>query len=115
MQIGVLGSDTSWYAADLERAAGSRHRVACLPFSRVRCELEGGDSLGFFSGGAPLARFDCLLVRSMPPGSLEQVVFRMDVLGRWEAAGRLVVNSPAPSRQRWTSTCVWPSCVPPGS
>jgi RimK family alpha-L-glutamate ligase len=30
----------------------------------------------------------------MPPGSLEQVVFRMDVLGRMEAAGTRVVNSP---------------------
>ena len=33
-----------------------------------------------------------LLVRTMPPGSLEQVVFRMDLLGRLEAAGQRVVN-----------------------
>ena len=30
----------------------------------------------------------------MPPGSLEQVVYRMDVLGRLESAGMMVVNSP---------------------
>jgi ribosomal protein S6--L-glutamate ligase len=30
----------------------------------------------------------------MPPGSLEQVVFRMDVLGRLQASGVRVVNSP---------------------
>ena len=30
----------------------------------------------------------------MPPGSLEQVVFRMDVLARLETAGVLVVNGP---------------------
>ena len=30
----------------------------------------------------------------MPPGSLEQVVYRMDVLGRLEAAGTRVVNTP---------------------
>ena len=30
----------------------------------------------------------------MPPGSLEQVVFRMDVLGRLEAAGKVVINPP---------------------
>jgi ribosomal protein S6--L-glutamate ligase len=30
----------------------------------------------------------------MPPGSLEQVIFRMDLLARWEAAGVPVVNPP---------------------
>ncbi len=44
---------------------------------------------------APLqSRFDVILVRTMPPGSLEQVVFRMDLLGRLEAAGTKVINSP---------------------
>ena len=40
------------------------------------------------------SRFDVILVRTMPPGSLEQVVFRMDLLGRLEAAGTKVINSP---------------------
>ena len=37
---------------------------------------------------------DVILVRTMPPGSLEQVVFRMDLLARLEANGTKVVNSP---------------------
>lgn len=41
-----------------------------------------------------LAQLDCVVVRSMPPGSLEQVVLRMDLLARLEAAGIAVVNSP---------------------
>jgi len=44
------------------------------------------------SGGVDLRRVEAVLVRTMPPGSLEQVVFRMDVLGRLEAAGKLVIN-----------------------
>ena len=40
------------------------------------------------------SRFDVILVRTMPPGSLEQIVFRMDLLGRLEATGTKVVNSP---------------------
>jgi ribosomal protein S6--L-glutamate ligase len=48
----------------------------------------------FASGEVALSDFDCLLVRTMPPGSLEQVVFRMDALARLEAAGMLVVNPP---------------------
>src|SRR5262249_11227459 len=39
-----------------------------------------------------LADFDAVLVRTMPPGSLEQVVFRMDCLARYEAAGGIVIN-----------------------
>ncbi len=34
------------------------------------------------------------MVRSMPPGSLEQVVFRMDVLQRLEATGLPIINPP---------------------
>jgi ribosomal protein S6--L-glutamate ligase len=44
-------------------------------------------------GGASIVdRADAVIVRTMPPGSLEQVVFRMDVLGRLEADGKVVVN-----------------------
>ena len=39
-------------------------------------------------------RIDVILVRTMPPGSLEQVVFRMDLLARLEAAGIPVINPP---------------------
>src|SRR5262249_57006077 len=42
-----------------------------------------------------LAVFDAVLVRTMPPGSLEQVVFRMDVLHRLQARGITVLNPPA--------------------
>jgi ribosomal protein S6--L-glutamate ligase len=41
-----------------------------------------------------LIDFDAVVIRTMPPGSLEQVVYRMDVLGQLEAAGITVLNSP---------------------
>jgi ribosomal protein S6--L-glutamate ligase len=44
------------------------------------------------SAAVDLGAVDAVLVRSMPPGSLEQVVFRMDALARLEAAGVAVVN-----------------------
>ena len=55
------------------------------------------DSSGELNSGdqRPLSsRFDVILVRTMPPGSLEQVVYRMDLLGRLESAGVRVINSP---------------------
>jgi ribosomal protein S6--L-glutamate ligase len=50
---------------------------------------------------APLAGFDAVIVRTVPAGSLEQVVFRMDVLHAAAARGLRVVNPP-----RAVETCV---------
>src|SRR5262249_15545399 len=41
-----------------------------------------------------LHAFEAILVRTMPPGSLEQIVFRMDALQRVQTAGRRVLNPP---------------------
>jgi RimK family alpha-L-glutamate ligase len=41
-----------------------------------------------------LEDFDLVLVRTMPPGSLEQVIFRMDCLEQLSSRGIPVVNSP---------------------
>jgi ribosomal protein S6--L-glutamate ligase len=46
------------------------------------------------SGDCRLNDVDAVLVRTMPPGSLEQVVFRMDALARLESAGKVVLNPP---------------------
>lgn len=93
MKLGVLASPRSWYLADLARAAAGRHEVVALSFARL-----ASDVAECWSGLPPsrqaLADFDAVVVRSMPPGSLEQVVFRMDVLGRAETAGLRVVNPP---------------------
>jgi ribosomal protein S6--L-glutamate ligase len=119
LKIGILANENSWYFRDLERAISSLGlNCVRLDFERlvarvrsmssaVRHEpdvrgsheraivLSGGDRLADTGGREP-ARSPCdvVIVRTMPPGSLEQVVFRMDVLGRVEAAGTRVVNSP---------------------
>lgn len=114
MRFAVLASNDSWYLNDLRRAAGTQHEVTPLAFSQLSSQLDYGSGLGVRSGRVgsesqptfldngdglrvragqfDLSRFDAVLVRTMPPGSLEQVVFRMDVLGRLEAAGCLVIN-----------------------
>jgi RimK family alpha-L-glutamate ligase len=92
MRIAVLASPKSWYLADLRRAAGSAHELAAVPFSRITSKI-GPQGIATAAAGVDLASFDCVLVRTMPPGSLEQVVFRMDALGRLAAAGVPVINS----------------------
>lgn len=101
MRFCVLGSPDGWYFQDLLRAAEGHHEVVGLPFSRLWSEFSGIDRFPGTDRAARhgverrgLADFDAVLVRSMPPGSLEQVVFRMDVLGCLEQEGVMVVNPP---------------------
>jgi ribosomal protein S6--L-glutamate ligase len=97
VRFAVLASPDSWYARDLARAAAADHEIVVLPFSEisasVSCPLSPVScSLSVHTAGRSLADFDAVLVRTMPPGSLEQVVFRMDCLARYEAAGGIVIN-----------------------
>jgi len=46
------------------------------------------------SSATSLSQIDGVIVRAMPPGSLEQVIFRMDVLQRLQAEGISVLNPP---------------------
>lgn len=93
MHLAVLGSLESWYAADLRRAATGEHTVTPLTFRQLAASVQAGGQ-AMIAGGFDLRQADVVLVRTMPPGSLEQVVFRMDVLGRLESEGRLVINPP---------------------
>jgi RimK family alpha-L-glutamate ligase len=91
MIIAVLGSPTSWYLRDLARAAGDRHQMIPATFRQLAATVDNVEQR-CASATADLTAVDAVLVRTMPPGSLEQVVFRMDVLGRLEAAGLTVIN-----------------------
>jgi ribosomal protein S6--L-glutamate ligase len=95
MRFAVLAAPDSWYARDLKRAAGADHELVTVPFSTMLASVgDNNSSLSLTSAEYELADFDAILVRTMPPGSLEQVVFRMDCLGRFEAAGGVIINPP---------------------
>ena len=87
MRIALLSAGDGWHVRDLRRAATSLgHQAEAVDFRRVTAGVQFvADSL---------AGFDAVVVRTMPPGSLEQVVFRMDVLHRLEARGVTVLNPP---------------------
>jgi len=106
----ALVSGFGWHVADLERAAvkiGVSLRT--VEFPRVSASVgmtepalarsadQKASTVGRSSvtaGDFDLMAADGVLVRMMPPGSLEQVVFRMDALHRVAAAGIPVLNSP---------------------
>lgn len=96
MHLAVLGNSTSWYAGDLERAAVARgHRLSRIEYAGLQSLVGGVGEVATVSDGTiDLAEFDAVVVRTMPPGSLEQIVFRMDALARLEAAGVILLNGP---------------------
>lgn len=87
MKYAILSAGSGWHVRDLARAAAQLgHSADAVDFRKVT------------AGVAPprfsLTGYDGVLVRTMPPGSLEQVVFRMDLLHRLQATGVRVLNPP---------------------
>lgn len=94
MHLGVLGNSDSWYVADLSRAAVERgHACDRLEFPRLSGAC-GGSLMPVQQGDVDLQKFDAVIVRTMPPGSLEQVVLRMDLLHQLLSLGVQVINPP---------------------
>ncbi len=85
--LALLAAGHGWHVRDLERAAAAQgHRTQVVDFRKVRA--------GLGTEADTLAHCDVVIVRTMPPGSLEQVVFRMDVLHRLKARGVAILNPP---------------------
>jgi RimK family alpha-L-glutamate ligase len=92
VKIGILSSQRGYHVLALEEAIRSR---GCEPVFYNITRLAG------WVGGGPALQVrgecieDCqaLLVRTIPTGSLEQIIFRMDALHCLENLGVRVVNS----------------------
>jgi RimK family alpha-L-glutamate ligase len=92
VRIGILGSTAGWHVQALRRVLDRRGiPVECFPITRFVARISD----------KPLVRlerhivedFDAIIVRSIPAGSLEQIIFRVDVLHRLQELGVKVVNS----------------------
>jgi RimK family alpha-L-glutamate ligase len=87
MKIALLAGGDGWHVCDLKRAATLlRHEAIAVDFRRI--------TAGVVAAADSLADFDAVVVRTMPPGSLEQVVFRMDALQQLQSRGIAVLNPP---------------------
>ena len=94
MRIGVFGNHDSWYVHELCRVGTARdHVVLPLLFEQFAARVNTGQ-VEFTCGELDLSGLDVILVRTMPPGSLEQVVARMDMLAGLEASGVRIINPP---------------------
>lgn len=92
MRIGILGSRRGWHVEALRRALEERGIPAeCFPITRFVARIS--DEPRVRIEDQILENYDALIVRSIPAGSLEQIIFRVDVLHRLEDLGVRVVNS----------------------
>jgi len=94
VNIAVLGNAESWYVRQLQQAAQARGHCCEQVDFRQLASAVWEDQTRIKSGPYALHSADAVIVRTMPPGSLEQVVYRMDALQRLESQGGLVLNSP---------------------
>lgn len=109
MKVAILGQQSNWHTAVLQAALARRGLEAlCFPITQVVAQVAscprvatafrpappGADGRPRDAAGESLEDCDVLLVRGIPAGSLEQIIFRVDVLHRLENAGVRVINSP---------------------
>jgi RimK family alpha-L-glutamate ligase len=93
MRIALLSGGDGWHVRDLMRAAATLgHMAEPVDFRRVAAAV--GTRIQTAPDAPTLDDFEAVIVRTMPPGSLEQVVFRMDRLHALAARGVPVLNPP---------------------
>lgn len=94
MRIGVLGNEGSWYVEELSRVGRQLgHTIVPLLFPSLTA-VTINNQLQMNDGDRSLFELDALIVRTMPPGSLERIVTRMDLLCGLQEAGVRIINSP---------------------
>jgi RimK family alpha-L-glutamate ligase len=95
-RVAVFGASGSWHSRGLLSALTVRgHDALSIPATRLRSIVdESGDVHVLGPDGDQLDALDLLIVRGLPRGSLEQVIFRMDALHVLADHGVRCVNTP---------------------
>jgi len=92
MKIGILGSRPGWHEGQLEAALLARGvEPVVVPVTALAARL--GERPRLSAGGLALDDCAAVIVRAIPGGSLEQVIFRVDALHRLARLGVPVINS----------------------
>lgn len=96
MRIAILASEDSWYYRDLVRAATDHGFISVerWDFPQIAGTAWPSGSETLIVGHTTATDMNAVIVRTMPPGSLEQVVTRMNWLSRLEANDVRVINPP---------------------
>lgn len=98
MRVLVLSDPDSWHLSDLKRAANAMGiQIASTEFASLATKVFPATE-PFETPDSLVGTADAIIVRTMPAGSLQQIIFRMDALAQFERQGKLVMN-PAKSME----------------
>jgi RimK family alpha-L-glutamate ligase len=120
-RVGILATGDRWHVQALGRALeGMGCEAIVCPATRIAGRIParpGGAGRGEVgAGGVDLAGLEAILVRFIPPGSLDQIVFRIDALHVVHDGGIPLVNSPRALERtvdkHWTSRLLAEAGVP---
>ena len=91
MNVVILSSGRGWHTSDLVRALKGRgHAAHILPIDSLTANV--GEAPRLATQGTILEDCDAVLLRTIPIGSLEQIIFRIDALHQLERLGVSVLN-----------------------
>ncbi|MBA7691828.1 Glutathione synthetase [subsurface metagenome] len=93
MRVAILARKEKWHVSQLKEAF-NKFGINCDHFPIDKFEARIDTDLAMSSEGYNLKNYRGVIVRVIPVGSLEQIIFRVDVLHRLERAGIQVINSP---------------------
>ena len=97
MHVAILCTPIGWHTDQLCRALAERgHTGLVLPYEGLVARLGTGRGVagGLSIENTALLDADAVLARTVPNGSLEQIIYRIDALHWIEQRGVLVMNSP---------------------
>lgn len=98
MRAAILSGSSGWHIEALKRALAARGiESAELPIDALVGRVRETPCLK--AGEQALDSYDGVLIRTIPRGSLEQIIFRIDALHRLERLGIEVIN-PARALER---------------
>jgi len=98
MRVAILSAGRGWHVGELARALEARgHQAPILPIHALTARIGGTPRLA--AGDAALEACDAVLVRIIPRGSLEQIIFRVDAL-HWLAGLGVTLLNPAAALER---------------
>lgn len=95
MRIDIITrNENSWSSLQLRRALARRDIAhKCFPFSEITARV--GYKPAASSISENLDELDGLIIRPIGRGSLEEIIFRMDILRKLESLGVYVLNPPS--------------------
>jgi len=95
VRIAILGSQSGWHEGRLGHALRDRGAEPVVaPITALSAAVAtAGAGPQLAAAGVPLDGCGAVIVRAIPGGSLEQVIFRVDALHRLARLGVKVINS----------------------